>query len=732
MSVLRLAIPSPLRRLFDYLPPQGTSNAEIKGLRPGQRLVVPFGPRRVTGYLVAVNEVSELPTAKLRHALSILDPEPLISTPLIQLCEWASRYYHHPPGEVFSAAFPRFLREGKEHRPTGIPGWRLTNRGLGLPPGALARSPRQAEALALMQASKAVANSQFADKGIKTAVLRQLLTKGLAEKCLLDELPTATISRPGLDLNPEQMVAVRALLQASEGFSSHLLEGVTGSGKTEVYLQLIADCLERGRQALVLIPEIGLTPQTLDRFRQRFQASIVTLHSGLGDAERYRSWEAARDGSAHIVIGTRSAIFTPLRAPGLIIVDEEHDSSYKQQDGFRYSARDVAVKRGQLEGCPVLLGSATPSLESLHNVITGRYTLHRLTQRAGMSQLPTISTIDIRRQALQAGLSASLLQAIDDKLAAKQQVLLFLNRRGFAPTLQCHDCGWVAECRACDARLTVHRRSSRLRCHHCGASQALSRQCPECNSSNLMTSGLGTEQTEAFLRERFGQWPVFRVDSDSMQARHAMRELVSEINQGEPGILLGTQMLTKGHHFPAVGLVAVIDADAMLFSADFRGEERMAQLLTQVAGRAGRAEMPGEVLLQTHYPDHPALQAMLSMNYADQARKMLTERTAAGMPPAGQLVVLRSDCDDSSHGEQFLQHLRDQAGNALPGGSQLIGPLPSPMQRRAGKYRCQLIILAPDRRAAHAAASLLVSLAEAAKARRDLKWTIDIDPQDLY
>mgnify|MGYP000253328027 CR=1 FL=1 len=704
MSVLRLAIPSPLRRLFDYLPPQTASDADIANLQPGQRVLVPFGPRRVTGYLVAVSEASELPLASLRHALAILDPEPLISRSLIQLCDWAARYYHHPPGEVFSAAFPRFLREGKEHRPAGIPGWRLTTRGLGLPAGSLSRSPRQAQALALMQASKAVADSEFAANGIKPAVLRQLLAKDLAEKCLLEEPPGAAISQPGLTLNAEQAVAVQALLQARDGFSCHLLEGVTGSGKTEVYLQLIADCLQRGKQALVLIPEIGLTPQTLDRFRARFETRIVTLHSGLGDAQRYRSWEAARDGSAQVIIGTRSAIFTPLRAPGLIIVDEEHDNAFKQQDGFRYSARDVAVKRGQLESCPVLLGSATPSLETLHNVVAGRYRLHSLTQRAGMSQPPTMSTIDIRRQPLQAGLSAPLLQAIEDKLAARQQVLLFLNRRGFAPTLQCHDCGWVAECRACDARLTVHRRPAGLRCHHCGASAPLSRQCPECNSSSLMTSGLGTEQTEGFLRERFSQWPVFRVDSDSMQARDAMRQLVSEINQGKPGILLGTQMLTKGHHFPAVSLVAVIDADAMLFSADFRGEERMAQLLTQVAGRAGRAEIPGEVLLQTHYPDHPALQAMLSMNYADQARTMLAGRAASGMPPAGQLVVLRSDCDDASRGEQFLQHLRDQAGKALPVGAQLIGPLPSPMQRRAGKFRSQLIILASDRRAAHAAA----------------------------
>ena len=732
MSVLRLAIPSPLRRLFDYLPPRGMNDAEVNTLRPGQRLSVPFGTRQVTGYLISVSENSELPAGNLKHAEATLDPEPLISPRLIQLCDWASRYYHHPPGEVFSAAFPRALRQGRDHCPGGTPGWQLTSRGLGLPSGALARSPRQAGALALLQGAAAVSDAQFADNGISPSILRKLQEKDLAEKCLLEHQPVAASSGPGLVLNPEQATALAALLEAQESFSCHLLEGVTGSGKTEVYLQLIAACLDRGRQALVLIPEIGLTPQTLDRFTQRFSANIVTLHSGLGDAERYRSWEAARDGSANIVIGTRSAVFTPLHAPGLIIVDEEHDSSYKQQDGFRYSARDVAVKRGQLEGCPVLLGSATPSLESLHNVATGRYALHRLRQRAGNSLLPTISAIDIRRQELQAGLSPLLLAAIGSKLVAKQQVLLFLNRRGFAPTLQCHDCGWVAECRSCDARMTVHRRPSRLRCHYCGAAQPLTHHCPACHGSNLMTAGLGTEQTEQFLHQRFGDWPIFRVDSDSMQARDAMRELVTEINRGEPGILLGTQMLTKGHHFPAVGLVAVIDADALLFSTDFRGEERMAQLLTQVAGRAGRAGIPGEVLLQTHYPDHPALVAMLSTDYGDQARAMLANREAAGMPPTGQLVILRTDCGDSSQGEQFLQTVRDQVRGALPSGAQLIGPLPSPMQRRAGKFRCQLILLAPDRRAAQASAGLLVAGAEATKARRDLKWTIDIDPQDLY
>ncbi len=732
MSILRLAIPSPLRRLFDYLPPRGMSAAAAMALQPGQRVSVPFGSRKVTGYLVQLCQDSELPASALKHADAVLDDAPLVPSTLLQLCDWAARYYHHPPGEVYACAFPASLRQGKAHRPGGRAGWRLTTRGMGLPAGALARSPRKAEALALLQGAPAVSNDLFRERGISGAVMRSLAAKELAEQCTLAQLPMAADSRAGLALNPEQADTLAALLKARKGFSCHLLEGVTGSGKTEVYLQFIADCLERGRQALVLIPEIGLTPQTLERFRQRFAATIVTLHSGLGEAERYRAWEAARDGSAHIVIGTRSAIFTPLQNPGLIIVDEEHDSSYKQQDGFRYSARDVAVKRGQLEKCPVLLGSATPSLESLHNVAAGRYQLHRLRQRAGTSSLPSIRAIDVRRQELQAGLSSTLLSAIDQTLQAQQQVLLFLNRRGYAPTLQCHDCGWVAQCSACDARLTVHRRHGQLRCHHCGAGRRMPQRCPQCHGSSLITAGLGTEQTEDFLCRRFSQWPVFRVDSDTMQARHAMRDLVGLINRGEPGILLGTQMLTKGHHFPGVSLVAVIDADAMLFSADFRGEERMAQLLTQVAGRAGRAEQPGEVLVQTHYPDHPALQAMLNVDYSDQARAILADRQAAGMPPAGQLVILRSDCSDAACGEQFLQTVRSQTEPDLPAGARLIGPLPAPMQRRAGKYRSQLILLAPDRRAAQLVAGLLVGRAETVPARRGLKWSIDVDPLDLY
>ncbi len=732
MSILRLAIPSPLRRHFDYLPPPGMDEAGVAALRPGIRVRVPFGRREVTGYLLGTHATSDAPADALKQAIEILDESPLPDAALLELCQWCAAYYHHPPGEVFSHLFPKHLRQGKPHRPGGIPGLQLTTRGLGLPEDPLPRSPRQAQAVRLLRQHGACPLELLKKEGVSSAIVRSLVAKALVQECVLEPGATPATARAGLTLNPGQAAALQALRDDTSGFSCHLLEGVTGSGKTEVYLQLIADVLQRDEQVLVLVPEIGLTPQTLERFENRFDANIALLHSGLGDAQRYRAWESARNGSAHIVIGTRSAVFAPLARPGLIVVDEEHDSSFKQQDGFRYSARDVAVKRAQLLDCPIVLGSATPSLETLYNVDLGRYRHHRLTERATGASLPKAHVLDVRKKPLSAGLSEPLVYAMEDKLRAGQQVLLFLNRRGYAPTLQCHDCGWVAQCRDCDARMTVHRRRGLLRCHHCGAGRALPRDCENCHSRQLVTVGVGTEQTEEFLGSRFPDWPIHRVDSDSMSGRNAMTSLVQQINSGAPCILLGTQMLAKGHHFPGVALVAILDADAMLFSADFRGEERMAQLLTQVSGRAGREGTPGEVIVQTHYPDHPALLAAVGSSYAAQARDLLAQRRASHLPPVGQLLLLRTDCARAEVGEDFLHQLRQQVAPQLPAGARMIGPLPSPMQRRAGKFRAQLLVTATNRRDAQAAARRLVNAAEALPAKSDLKWSIDVDPQDLF
>jgi primosomal protein N' (replication factor Y) len=732
MSILRLAIPSPLRTLFDYLPPSDFTPAQTAALRPGVRVIVPFGRRQIVGYLVTLAQTSTVDHKKLRNVIEILDEEPLISAVMLQVCVWAMSYYQHPPGEVMIAAFAPPLRAGKLHEPLGEPGWALTTHGKGLPDGALKRSPKQALALKILQEKGSVVSAFLSQNDISSGVMRTLREKGLVVAQMQKSVSRTPTTGPALSLNEHQLPAVSSITAALGSFSCHLLEGVTGSGKTEVYLHLVAEALKRGQQVLILVPEIGLTPQTYGRFEQRFDANIVCLHSGMTDLQRYRAWEAARDGSAHLILGTRSAVFAPTQKLGLIIVDEEHDNSYKQQDGFRYSARDIAVKRGQLEGCPVLLGSATPSIESIYNASQQRYQHHILPVRAAGSTMPALLAVDVRKQQLTAGLSAALIEAAEKTLTDGQQVLLFLNRRGFAPTLQCHDCGWIAQCNNCDARLTVHRRRHKLRCHHCAASLQLPQRCPSCHSSALLTAGLGTEQTEQFLRQRFPSHTIYRVDSDSMTGRDAMQNLSQELLKGEPCILLGTQMLTKGHHFPSVSLVGVIDVDSALFSSDFRGEERMAQMLTQVGGRAGRAEFPGQVILQTHYPDHPALLSMLHTSYAKHARDILKQRVNLGLPPIGQMLVIRTDCSDMNTGEQFLHNLRKQVQVHIPPGTTLIGPLPSPMQRRAGKFRSQMMVMASSRKDAHTAAAIIVAAAQRLPTRQQMKWSIDVDPQDTF
>ncbi|MFK7829641.1 MAG: primosomal protein N' [Congregibacter sp.] len=722
---LRLAVPAPLRTLFDYLPPVDVDPASIK---PGSRLRVPFGRRELTAIMVEYSEATATDT-KLRAAIAHLDNEPLLPPSLIALCKWSADYYQYPIGEVFSATLAKTLREGKELPRTA---WRLTLRGHGLADHALRRAPSQARALAELQGGSRE-HQHLRQQNISSAVLRELENKALIERCeieLLTALPSDPVLREsGPALAQEQSAVLENL--SLQGFGCHLLEGVTGSGKTEIYLRLMEKCLQRGLQTLLLVPEIGLTPQTLARFERRFNTPIAVMHSNLSDGQRLAAWQAARTGHAGIVIGTRSAIFTPMAQLGLIVVDEEHDTSYKQQDGFRYSARDLAIKRAQLDDCPVLLGTATPSLESLHNVQQGRYQHHRLRDRRGQGRLPELLTVDLRGLALNAGISDYLLDAVRDTVERnQQQALLFLNRRGYAPTLQCHHCGWIAGCENCDARLTVHLRKRCLRCHHCAARQPLAQRCPNCESTALLTHGLGTEQTEDYLRSAL-KCPVYRVDSDAMRGRDAMQSLLDIAEQGDPCVILGTQMLTKGHHFPAVQLVGVIDADALLYSADFRGEERMAQLITQVSGRAGRESAGGRVLVQTHYPEDPLFTALQQAEYSSIAAPLLEKRRPGALPPFGHLCMLRADAKQEKDGESFLTAVRRQAQAAMPADCRLIGPLPSSMPRRAGRFRWQIWCLAQTRKSAMQAARQLVQLASDVPRHRDLNWFIDIDPSDV-
>ncbi|SDJ32281.1 replication restart DNA helicase PriA [Pseudomonas indica] len=735
--ILRLALPSPLRRLFDYRAPTGVPRG---ALQPGVRLRVPFGRREVVGVLVELSDHSEVPADKLKAALELLDQRPPLPASLFKLCLWTAQYYQHSLGDTLSWALPVLLRQGEPAEARQERFWHAAP-DVRLDDPRLARAPRQKQALqTLAQHPHGVAHQLLGKLQINKDSLDLLLEKGLVRVEVRRHRPAehhgGWLAQPELPLNAEQRAAAEAVHAGFGRFGAYLLAGVTGSGKTEVYLQLIRQTLEAGKQALVLIPEINLGPQTLERFARRFNARIALLHSNVNDRERLDAWLAARDGEADIVIGTRSALFTPLKHPGLIIVDEEHDASYKQQEGLRYHARDLALVRARQEDVPILLGSATPSLESLQNAYAGRYALLKLTQRAGGARQPRFLRLDVKSRPLDSGISGPMQQAIGQTLEAGQQVLVFLNRRGFAPTLLCHDCGWISQCPRCDARMTVHQRSGELRCHHCGHAQRPPSNCPDCGKVDLRPIGAGTERAEERLRILFPEYPVLRIDRDSTSRKGAMDQLFGTIQRGHPCILVGTQMLAKGHHFPRVTLVAILDADGGLFSADFRASERMAQLIVQVAGRAGRAEEPGKVIIQTHLADHPLLVQLTEQGYFAFAEQALSERRAAGLPPFTHLALLRAEAHKPGQAEGFLDEACTEADRLLAelqlGSIELLGPVPAPMERRAGRYRAQLLLQGNARAPLHRLMNAWLPILEHLPGGRAVRWSLDVDPIDLF
>jgi primosomal protein N' (replication factor Y) len=640
-------------------------------LLPGMRVLVPLGRRQIVGVVVCAPEWIESGDGlRCRPVSRRLDADPTVSAEVLSLCQWAASYYHHPLGEVLAAALPGALRK---------------------PPSARARPPRARRPRAV-----AIASGAASAKNV---------------------------------LSDEQAAVVGALAQESE-FQVSLLEGVTGSGKTEIYLNRVQAVLDQGRQALVLTPEIGLTPQLEARFRERFGEAVALFHSGLTERARADAWQAAREGRCRVLVGTRSAVFTPLPQLGLIVVDEEHDPSYKQQEGFRYSARDVAIVRGQRAGVPVILGSATPSLESLHNVARGRYRHLRLLARPGERRLPKVRLLDLRTVKLRDGLAPELVESISRHLDQGGQALLFVNRRGYAPALLCHDCGWLAPCPHCDARMTLHRVRGRLICHHCGSEARVPLRCGSCAGSELIPVGQGTERIEDALRRLFPDIRVERIDSDRARRAGELERLLADIRNRDIRLLVGTQMLAKGHDFDGLTLVGVVDVDQALYSGDFRAVERMGQLLTQVAGRAGRGAVAGEVIVQTHQPDHPQLQCWLREGYAGLSKGLLEERRDMGYPPSAHLALLRADALDAGAALQFLKSAASEVGGS--GGVDTLGPIPAPMERRANRFRAQLLLRSANRAALQRSLTQLVPRIGALPGARKLRWSIDVDPIDLY
>jgi len=718
-DIARVAVPVPLPTCFDFLAPSDSSTPQ--SLPPlGSRVVVPFGRRRLIGLVLAHGPAST-PIERLKPIEQVLD-EALVPEAMLSLHAWCSRYYAYPPGEAVNLLLPAVLRRIKPFRMPPAEALRLTSAGHD---AEAKRAPKQALVLEAL-AEGAKTRAALIELGVSQAVLNQLEAKGWVEACQRPPPPP----QPGPELNADQRRAVAAILAQRHHFAVSLLAGVTGSGKTEVYLRAAQRVVQRGRQVLMLIPEIGLSAQLIRRIEARLGEVAWVYHSSLSAGERLACWHAAANGQAKVIVGTRSAAFLPLRDVGLIIVDEEHDASFKQQDGARYHGRDVAVLRARHHDVPIVLGSATPSLESLNNVEAGRYTLLTLPQRAGAAKPPDWQVLDVRGD--RAPIAPTLMQAIDRHLKAGGQVLLYRNRRGFAPVLMCPACGWQADCHHCSAHMTWHQQPQRLQCHHCGAGAPTPRRCPACGEPSLLPLGAGTERLEQDLKAAFPDTPVHRVDRDQLSGREDFDRLLDEVRQGQPCILVGTQMLAKGHHLPGVTLAAVLDVDQSLFSSDFRAPERLGQIICQVAGRAGRGDQPGTFVLQTRHPEHGLLDLLRQSQYLDYARALLTERHEAGLPPGQSLALIRAEAHQVESVVAFLQaaaKLFRQSGSAA--GLQVAGPIAAIMMRRGGYWRQQLWLQATQRAQLVEALSQALPALHALPSARRVRWHVDMDPLEL-
>lgn len=733
--IVKVAVPCPLYKTFDY---RLNAQHNSKEIHAGMRVRVTFGRQKLIGIILEEVSSSDVPSNKLKSVSAVLDEKSLLSADLLKLLLWAASYYIHPLGHVLQTALPVYLRSNDDATPILDNYWQITlnhNNSAEEIEHSLKRAPKQLQIYQLLRA---------AENGLDSIALNNTTNnwrpaiKSLLEKQFIYQsskpavLVAKATKKHDFYLNQEQMTVINDISSRLYQHSVHVLNGVTGSGKTEVYLSLCETTLAANKQVLVLVPEIGLTPQLTQRFRKQLNTNIVVLHSAMNDKQRYAAWHAAATNQAQLIIGTRSSIFTPLPKLGLVIVDEEHDGSYKQQDGFRYNARDLAILRAKNNNAPIVLGSATPSIESLNNINEQRYTTHYLKLRANKKPLPKIKLINLCNQKLHEGMAETLLSSVKQHLEQNGQVLLFINRRGYAPLLMCHDCGWTTNCLRCDAHMTFHKRRNQLHCHHCGSQRPAPNHCEECNSTNILAIGTGTERIEQYLQELFPNTQVNRIDRDTTRNKGSLEDKLEKAHSGESGILVGTQMLAKGHDFPNLTLVCILDTDQALFSADFRAAEHLAQLVTQVSGRAGRAEKAGEVLIQTHHPEHPLLQTLLHKGYPEFAKAALQERQEAGLPPSRHLAILRCESVESDAAQLFLNHAVELGQQIDTNEIDLFGPIPAPMERRAGRFRYQIMLQSNHRKPLHQFLSWWAPQLQQLASARKARWSIDVDPYDTF
>ncbi len=736
--ILQVAVSCPLKKTLDYLPPAGV----IYAVPLGVRVCVPLGKRQVVGVLMGCTTRTGVEQSKLKHALSIIDEQPIIPAELLQLGTWMAQYYHAAIGEVIALMLPTLLRQGRA-MPEVEQAYLITQGGRDALSALQTGGHQDAStpSLTRQKVKQILLAALAADtKPLSIAALKQvhanpikqlqvLQTWGYVDQLAITE-SRAAVPAPtqSLLLNEQQAAAVQQIIAHLGQFKPILLQGVTGSGKTEVYLNALSPVVRQGQQVLMLVPEIGLTPQLLQRFTQYLGFAPTVLHSQLTEVQRLKAWQQAQ--TAAVVLGTRSALFAPLPKLGLIILDEEHDASFRQTDGLRYSARDVALVYAKQRHIPIVLGSATPNLESLHHVTQARYLPLLLTERAGSAKPPVWSIIDLRRLPLVEGLSAPLFDAIEHTLQRDEQVVLFLNRRGFAPVLMCHQCGWYAQCSQCDTRMTWHKLDQRLVCHHCQRSSRTPERCPSCHSAELMHVGLGTQRIEAILEQTFPNYPIARLDRDNTTHKGSLENLLSGIREQHYRLIIGTQMIAKGHDFPNVTLVGIIDSDGLLFSSDFRAEERLAQLLIQVGGRAGRAHKAGRVLIQTHHPEHPLFAQLPYSGYAEYAQSLLQERHSASLPPFSYQAIIRAQ---SRHAQRALTFLNVIAERLSKASEVIVYPaLPAPMEKRGGEYRAQLLLQSHQRASLHRLLTEQLPTFNAIPAHKGVRWYCEVDPVTLF